>query len=727
MAIDNFKDIEERKGYLVEKEDRKIFEKEISKSNFGMGLSDMIEFVLYDSNDNQLPQGEDGKLVRYIHLNDKNINEYFIISKNTFNKKTSDAAEFIIDLEKLIREAGYSNGIFKTQVTLLNRRAGSEETSTDKMWIHEISPSRTEIRVVPLKNKNRPNKDLEKRYNLFTENKQFRDDTIYYVREFIENIDLQSVYENFIKSKGRVRDGIEYQNLVQTEFKVSSLEIMFQDIKSKYIEAMKYFVDGREYDINSGNYGNPKPIEDIIELSLSQIKSIAESTLRRCIEFYLPKRNIQYKTELTRDEQVTIDKVKRILKSVESNQKFESTVPDSISSIVRGCTDPNALNFNPNAKENDGSCKYKNSDLAPLPVKGCTDKSAINYNKYATKDDGSCKYREVIPEPDDLGVSYDISTGDVELNVDVIETIPDPPVEEKEFTLKTKIFYVWSERGKVKYKDRSGQTLFRNGVEFDALKLTYRDGSIEFKGDIREVPKIIKTRPRVIEYHVKNVSKQTMVRQRPRPYIRQENDFLREKNYRDRYASRELIDYKDSEVEVFKGNSLSFTYKDKLEKQKTSSVLEPGEAIILCALEDSISSVPGLKVTVRGGCGGTYPQLIEVPKPVEEEEVEEVVDDIIEIDLPPPPPKLCLDPKAINFRSAGKCRYPKPLPKPIDPKPIDNPIVTPPPRRRGGGGGGNREPAGLAESQFDIDVENINPFTNRGDFVNRTANNRNFR
>ena len=30
----------------------------------------MIEFILYDVSDNQLPQGDDGKLVRYIHLDD---------------------------------------------------------------------------------------------------------------------------------------------------------------------------------------------------------------------------------------------------------------------------------------------------------------------------------------------------------------------------------------------------------------------------------------------------------------------------------------------------------------------------------------------------------------------------------------------------------------------------------------------------------------------------------
>ena len=149
MAIKGFKDIIDRKGYKVDSDDRKVFEKEISKSNFGLGCSDMIEFILYDSSENQLPQGEDEKLVRYIHINDANIENYFIISDNQFTKKKDGTPEFIVDLEKLIREAGYSNGIFKTQVTLLNRRVGSDAKEGDDMWIHEISPSRTEIRILP--------------------------------------------------------------------------------------------------------------------------------------------------------------------------------------------------------------------------------------------------------------------------------------------------------------------------------------------------------------------------------------------------------------------------------------------------------------------------------------------------------------------------------------------------------------------------------------------------
>ena len=49
-----------------------------------------------------------------------------------------------------------------------------------------------------------------------------------------------------------------------------------------------------------------------------------------------------------------------------------------------GCTDPMALNYNPFATSDDGSCLY--------PTNGCTDPNAINYDPTAIIDDGSCEY-----------------------------------------------------------------------------------------------------------------------------------------------------------------------------------------------------------------------------------------------------------------------------------------------------------------------------------------------
>ena len=53
---------------------------------------------------------------------------------------------------------------------------------------------------------------------------------------------------------------------------------------------------------------------------------------------------------------------------------------------VIGCTDATAINYNPNATTDDGSCCY---------IGGCMDDCANNYNPNACIDDGSCTYGEL--------------------------------------------------------------------------------------------------------------------------------------------------------------------------------------------------------------------------------------------------------------------------------------------------------------------------------------------
>ncbi|MAQ32159.1 MAG: hypothetical protein CMD26_05480, partial [Flavobacteriales bacterium] len=49
--------------------------------------------------------------------------------------------------------------------------------------------------------------------------------------------------------------------------------------------------------------------------------------------------------------------------------------------IIPGCTDSSALNYNPNAEQDNGSCCY---------IAGCVDSTAFNYDSTACYDDGSC-------------------------------------------------------------------------------------------------------------------------------------------------------------------------------------------------------------------------------------------------------------------------------------------------------------------------------------------------
>jgi len=573
MAIEGFKEIVDRKGYKVESEDRKIFEREIGKSYFGLGNADMIEFILFDSNENQLPQGEDGKLVRYIHLNDANIKDYFLISDNNFTKKINGSAEFIVDIERLVREAGYDNGIFKTQVTLLNRRAGSENGEIDKLWIHEISPSRTEMRILPIKKEKQPNADLDKRYEVFTENKQFRDDTIYYAKQYIQNITTQKVLDTFSTIKGTQKDTETYHGLIRKEFKIESIEIFINTVRDKFIESINYFIDNREWDVLSLNYGKPKNDLDLIELSIDTINQIMETSLKNILNKFLPKRTIQEDNELTPEEQVTFDEVKQILKSAVSDNLYDSTVPDKVDGLVRGCMDPKAKNFNPAAQEEDGSCFYEDEKLE---IKGCTDINASNYNEKATIDDGSCQ--------------YDIRT-------------------------KTQKYYVWSERGDIKF-ELNGVVDKRSGIEYDMFEITHDDNNtIVFKGDIRTVPKLRVMPVKMGSYRVVNLSRKRrhtgkpIVRFDDRPYQRPGEEFGL--SYGHQIEKQRYIGVQDIEESVSftitEGQDLTFKYKDVSGKLITSDVLTPNSYIIICAQLGSVKGPSGLEIIPLGACVPTGP------------------------------------------------------------------------------------------------------------------------
>lgn len=73
-----------------------------------------------------------------------------------------------------------------------------------------------------------------------------------------------------------------------------------------------------------------------------------------------------------------------------------------------GCTDEEALNYNPTALVEDGSCNY--------PVEGCTDEDALNYNEEAVFDDGSCSFG-------DLVIAYELISG-ANYNLAVIFDLP---------------------------------------------------------------------------------------------------------------------------------------------------------------------------------------------------------------------------------------------------------------------------------------------------------------
>ena len=390
MAIKTFKNIEEKKGYRLDDKDRKIFEKEIKRGYFGFDVGDIIEFVIYDSSDNQLPQESvDGQKVRYINYTDETIKNYFgKVPENKFNKKSNNAEEYFINTEKLIKEAGYSNGVFKTQVTFLNRRLGSEPRLFDKVWIHEISPSRTEVRVLPVVEDGVgiPNSDLQERYDTFINCGVFTADTLIFIDEFLSQFDVSKVVKNMLMKKGSITEGKDYIKLITSEFGLVNFEVYLTRVKRLFQEIVDNYRMNRYYNPFEANFGQLTGESFGIEFDISEIKSEICDMASNAAEYSLPNQNIRLNTTKTITQQQTLDKVKDILKTVRVNKDYQSTRPNPIDAQIRGCIDPEAKNYN-KAATIPSQCVYEIKEAKYRRILMCNDRGAKNYNK-----DGKCDY-----------------------------------------------------------------------------------------------------------------------------------------------------------------------------------------------------------------------------------------------------------------------------------------------------------------------------------------------
>lgn len=313
MAIKTFKEIIDDKGYRISSKDRAIFAEGTLQSFFGFTDSDMIEFILYDVNDNQLPQGEFGELIRYIPMNSENIKDYFLIADGTKFQAFQFPTEYFIDAERLINEAGYDNGIFKTQITLLNKRVGYESPN-EKLWIKEISPSRTEVKLLPLRNDVADKTDLLQRFGVMVNGRDFREDIVPYIPKFIESITPTSI-DSFIK---KIYTKQWYEKMV-AEFGIAGFDRLMTKIHSKFNEAMFNEFSNRYSSINSNNYGNPKRTPLSLSFSKNDVFTVAQRIIVEVIEYYLPKRTIQTQTEIDKIFDESYDKVGKVLQRRESD------------------------------------------------------------------------------------------------------------------------------------------------------------------------------------------------------------------------------------------------------------------------------------------------------------------------------------------------------------------------------------------------------------------------
>jgi hypothetical protein len=319
MAIKTFKEILQNKGYRIESNDRQIFENGTVQSFFGLSDSDCIEFIIYDSNDNQLPQSSYG-LVRYIPMTSQNIGDYFLIAEGTLLQRYKFPSEYFIDAERLLREAGYSNGIFKTQITLINKRAGSEKT-LDKLWISEISPSRTEIRLFPNTKGMEINPELKQRFNLLLSGGEFRDDVAKFAIEYVERINPSNI-GSLLKQKY----GNTWFDRFASEYKIQSIDIFSTQVYNKFLESAINEFTGRISDINDMNYGLPTPFKPALSLSKDDVRKSVEKLLVNAINKYLLIPDVRYGSRKN-ERMESLDTSEKILQTKTSDLTIDTSSP----------------------------------------------------------------------------------------------------------------------------------------------------------------------------------------------------------------------------------------------------------------------------------------------------------------------------------------------------------------------------------------------------------------
>jgi hypothetical protein len=154
-----------------------VSKSEIEKTEFGLSKHDTLEISVYDINNNLLPQ-KSGNNVAYVKQSDIKNYMYDITNK-------SGVSEIAIDIEKLLNDLGFTNGILKVNLNFVRNRVG-DENELKKVWINEISPSREEIRIIPLKTKDTNINNITN--NEFKNLKALRKDFIYYKTSILDSI-----------------------------------------------------------------------------------------------------------------------------------------------------------------------------------------------------------------------------------------------------------------------------------------------------------------------------------------------------------------------------------------------------------------------------------------------------------------------------------------------------------------------------------------------------------
>ena len=338
MSIKKYTNIEginnktENEGQFLQTDDLFIVSKtEIDTTDFGDCKYDVMEVSLYDINNNILPQTS-GNNVAYIKMGD--IKNYMQQITNKQGLK-----ELAIDAEKLINDLGYTNGIIKVNINFVRYKVGSEDV-LESVWIEEISPSREEIRIIPLKTKfpNINDKTKKQFKNLENLNKDFK----YYKNALLNSLNsFDNTFLDKINSELETKYGKDFFNILKKDFGLSNFNIIRDKISNDFKQSVEYYLNNKYYKISESTFGKPSEIrfEDCEVYEFNDMVSTIQNILTECIDFNLKslkRRELNLKT-LPKEFAIT-ELQKQIQNNLDSFNTFTQTKrnvysPDGVAAV----------------------------------------------------------------------------------------------------------------------------------------------------------------------------------------------------------------------------------------------------------------------------------------------------------------------------------------------------------------------------------------------------------
>jgi hypothetical protein len=322
-------------GNYLQSEDLFIVSKnEIEDTDFGDCKYDVMEVSVYDINNNLLPN-KGGKTVE--HIKYQHIGNYLHSMINKGGQK-----EIAIDAEKLLNDLGFTNGILKLNLNFVRQRVGSDDES-QRVWIQEISPSREEIRIVPLKTKNTNINQIVNREfkNLDNLTKDFK----YYKKNILDALDsFEFNFLNTIDDALVAKFGNDFRATVRKDFGLRDLDTFNKRVFENFRDSVKNWVNNRYYDISQSTFGKPSEIrfDDCEQYPFRDLLNEIQNILNNCIAFNiksLKRRSVNY-TQIPKEFGI-VELRKQIQDNLDSFQtkvdiKRNIYSPGSVTATVSG-------------------------------------------------------------------------------------------------------------------------------------------------------------------------------------------------------------------------------------------------------------------------------------------------------------------------------------------------------------------------------------------------------